>query len=29
MNTVDSMEFMLDKLQGTKSNKEFFDMMDK
>ena len=29
MNTVDGMEFMLDKLQGTKDNREFFDMMDK
>jgi transcription termination factor Rho len=29
MNSVDSMEFLLDKLQGTKSNKDFFDMMDK
>jgi len=29
MNTVDSMEFLLDKLQGTKANIEFFDMMDK
>ncbi|UCF30897.1 MAG: transcription termination factor Rho [bacterium] len=29
MNTVDSMEFLLDKLQGTKSNKEFYDIMDK
>jgi transcription termination factor Rho len=29
MNTVDSMEFLLDKLQGTKSNQEFFEIMDK
>jgi len=29
MNTVDSMEFLLDKMQGTKANSEFFDMMDK
>jgi transcription termination factor Rho len=27
MNTVDSLEFMLDKLNGTKNNQEFFDMM--
>ncbi len=27
MNVVDSIEFMLDKLNGTKNNKEFFDMM--
>jgi transcription termination factor Rho len=27
MNVVDSVEFMLDKLNGTKNNKEFFDMM--
>jgi transcription termination factor Rho len=29
MNTIDSMEFLLDKIQGTKANKEFFEMMDK
>ena len=29
MNTVDAMEFLLDKLQGTKDNKEFFEIMDK
>ena len=29
MNTIDSMEFLLDKLQGTKDNQEFYDMMDK
>ncbi len=27
MNVVDSIEFMLDKLNGTKNNQEFFDMM--
>ncbi len=27
MNVVDSVEFMLDKLNGTKDNREFFDMM--
>jgi transcription termination factor Rho len=27
MNVVDSVEFMLDKLNGTKDNKAFFDMM--
>ena len=29
MNTIDSMEFLLDKMKGTKSNKEFLDMMNK
>ncbi len=29
MNSIDSMEFLLDKLQGTKNNKDFFSMMDK
>ncbi len=29
MNPVDSMEFMLDKMKGTKSNQEFLDMMNK
>ena len=29
MNTVDSMEFLLDKIQGTAANIEFFEMMDK
>jgi transcription termination factor Rho len=29
MNSVDSMEFLLDKMRGTKSNKEFLDMMNK
>ncbi len=29
MNTVDSMEFLMDKIQGTTVNKEFFEMMDK
>ncbi|GBE14826.1 MAG TPA: transcription termination factor Rho [Proteobacteria bacterium] len=29
LNTIDSMEFLLDKLQGTKDNQEFYDMMDK
>ena len=28
LNTVDSMEFLLDKMQGTKSNKEFLDSMN-
>jgi transcription termination factor Rho len=27
MSVVDSLEFMLDKLNGTKNNQEFFDMM--
>ena len=27
MSVVDSLEFLLDKLNGTKNNKEFFDMM--
>ena len=27
MSVVDSLEFMLDKLNGTKNNREFFDMM--
>lgn len=29
MNSVDSMEFLLDKMNGTKNNKEFLDMMNK
>ena len=29
MSPVDSMEFMLDKMKGTKSNQEFLDMMNK
>jgi len=29
MNPIDSMEFLLDKMRGTKSNKEFLDMMNK
>jgi transcription termination factor Rho len=29
MNSIDSMEFLLDKLKGTKNNKEFLDMMNK
>jgi len=29
MNSIDSMEFLLDKMRGTKSNKEFLDMMNK
>lgn len=29
MNTVDSMEFLLDKMKGTKSNQEFLDSMGK
>jgi len=29
LSTVESMEFLLDKLRGTKSNKEFLDMMNK
>ncbi len=29
LSTVESMEFLLGKLQGTKSNKEFLDMMNK
>ncbi len=29
MNTVDSMEFLLDKMKGTKNNREFLDMMNK
>lgn len=29
MNSIDSMEFLLDKMKGTKSNKEFLDMMNK
>ncbi len=29
LGTVESMEFLLDKLKGTKSNKEFLDMMNK
>ncbi len=29
MNTVESMEFLLDKMKGTKNNAEFFDMMGK
>jgi transcription termination factor Rho len=28
MNSVDSMDFLLDKMRGTKSNKEFLDMMN-
>ncbi|WP_432737643.1 transcription termination factor Rho [Maridesulfovibrio sp. FT414] len=29
MNTIESMEFLLDKMKGTKDNEEFFDMMGK
>ena len=29
MNPIDSMEFLLDKMRGTKNNKEFLDMMNK
>ncbi|HEX7128103.1 MAG TPA: transcription termination factor Rho [Thermodesulfobacteriota bacterium] len=29
MNPVEAMEFLLDKMQGTKSNREFFDSMNK
>jgi len=29
MSPVDSMEFMLDKMKGTKSNQEFLDIMNK
>ncbi len=29
MSSIDSMEFLLDKLKGSKSNREFFDMMNK
>ena len=28
LNTVDCMEFLLDKMQGTKTNKEFLDSMN-
>jgi transcription termination factor Rho len=28
MNVVEAMEFLLDKMSGTKSNKEFFNMMN-
>jgi transcription termination factor Rho len=28
LNTVDSMEFLLDKMSGTKDNKEFLDSMN-
>lgn len=29
MNSIDSMEFLLDKMRGTKSNQEFLDIMNK
>ncbi|WP_147820502.1 transcription termination factor Rho [Salidesulfovibrio onnuriiensis] len=29
MNSIDSMEFLIDKMKGTKNNKEFLDMMNK
>ncbi|MFO8032238.1 MAG: transcription termination factor Rho [Desulfohalobiaceae bacterium] len=29
MNSIDSMEFLLEKMKGTKSNQEFLDMMNK
>jgi transcription termination factor Rho len=29
MNSIDSMEFLLDKIKGTKNNQEFLDMMNK
>ncbi|MFP4084291.1 MAG: transcription termination factor Rho [Desulfonatronovibrio sp.] len=29
MNPIDSMDFLLDKMKGTKNNKEFLDMMNK
>jgi len=28
MNSVDTMDFLLDKMRGTKGNKEFLDMMN-
>jgi transcription termination factor Rho len=28
LNVVDTMEFLVDKMQGTKSNKEFLDSMN-
>jgi transcription termination factor Rho len=28
MNSVDSMDFLLDKMRGTKSNRVFLDMMN-
>jgi len=29
MSSIDTMEFLLDKMRGTKSNKEFLDMMNR
>ena len=29
MSSIDSMEFLLDKMRGTKSNKDFMDAMGK
>ncbi|MFW5731160.1 MAG: transcription termination factor Rho, partial [Desulfonatronovibrionaceae bacterium] len=29
MNSIDSMEFLLDKMKGTKNNRQFLDMMNK
>jgi len=29
LSTVESMEFLLSKLRGTKTNKDFLDMMNK
>jgi transcription termination factor Rho len=29
MNSIDSMEFLLDKMRGSKNNREFLDMMNK
>jgi transcription termination factor Rho len=29
MSSIDSMEFLLDKMRGTKSNREFLDIMNK
>ena len=28
MNSVDSMDFLLDKMRGTKSNKDFLEVMN-
>jgi transcription termination factor Rho len=29
MSSIDAMEFLLERMKGTKSNREFFDMMNK
>jgi len=29
MNVIESMEFLLDKMRGTKSNKDFMSMMNR